>query len=1620
MSQNKYITNTFEKGLNLDSNPNNFIPGTYSYALNATIKDPDQVGVFGNENSNRLFCEFDSQIIGHGYIDEKDKWIIFTRNGLYLVDKQGEKEFIANDDEFGCNWNLDVCNWITPEIKTIDPCNETVVYWSSGCEYFKLNIDEMLSPERKAALKESMKPFKNQCSDITCEYFKVFKLSCAPKVSPVGYPRGGSLPCGAYQFAVKLKNNEGGETNWFTISDPVYIGSEHNQPGERSDGFIEVNLSALDCNYDYGELAVISTINGIVTAKLITRFNYVNDAYSYTYTGEEGDPIAIEEIIVKGKTYLEGQDLIQYNGNMLYYNIRQQKNLNYQRQANEIETSWVQYRVPYAIAKKYNLKSYMRGETYAFGIKFNSSDGRSTRVFHIPALGTSTNSGDNATSVPISTSPTAEIANGPDDEYRRTRTPKEDTVDDPQFDEFDSATTTQAEGATTDVTDGCDILTECEDCEEAAEHCNEDVPNIKEVITDFGDVLSSFGLDNPDDLSRDYASATPNEAGKKILESVEQRERTQTIKANVSVSKGDYAPMSENTETIEFSSLMAGLYFDAYGVPEIELQIDKVSLGPTIPKLEEDILYPDMKDCSGEYIYGDFANQQVRHHQVPWASDKPHYISNAIGVPSKYTPDADEYSDAYVDIIGPRFNNIHMPSEEELGFKLCERNPFTILQVPRTSKNKTIHSKGILTNLLRSSNDGKFYLYPSHGLNSEDSNVNRYIKIGDSRRDPNAILQNNYNFWSLDTMTKAHALNFTGVKLEGIASGIGQRHGLYERGKEPQDTFRGSRLDQRGARQGINLNAFERRTGFWSSVYRIYAPANEVVSPPAGAPYPLMNKYQQESVWLGANIPPIVDKSFKGDVLNHAAPITDAKAYYVALYRHLPNQYGDLTNMVYKPVLEAGFSNSGVIEGICGDIFIGFHSFIRTSYVSDKVGNKFPIGNMVPGKADRCVCDNPEDAIHSAAGKGITDLPKSGDKADARNWAGLHTNTTSHNWSTSNNEGTISDYYFPKTVKTLITYCGEFEVNPYLRQRGESLEDQVYKPLKREYGLDSSIDSNSGTGWENDYLNQFYWEDERPSRWKLIRKTLIRTIITHIAPILGVDMLLDGTAPLETVFTLGTAFFVIGIWNQLSKVLFSNHYIDELLGMPVCRTDDEGGEEDRYINNFFQNYKKHNPDLNSENKVEVFYGLPVPYYTCDCDNCDDTTTSEIFISDEQQQGSHLDAYSVVRPKNVINIPASKGTLTDIFINGTDLWAHTTEQLIPLRYGRVHQATSLGDIILGEGPILSKPVGISEGVYEGRAGLISPQHAINTQYGRVFVDYKAKKLFLFGESLIELSNTRVYNHFKNKLHYCEVGSCENEHIKPNDIALGIDPRTDRLLITKRGIGDDHWTMSYDFQLQQWISFHSYTPNFYIWDRANMISGTDTELWIHDVKCNYQTFMGKFYPHILEFNINDSDILNEVFKSALLYTDASKCQGCDSLNLLDRDVTYNTIWARNPYQTTGPLPTTFITPRKANKEDIEYRSSDKFEVALSKDNVLWSYNELKDRTKSIDSSMYEKQACGVEITPINFVDSMDPLSFKSNIHLNNHLFIRFIFDKFADYKLYTYSHLTLTNKKPELYG
>ena len=379
------ITNTFEGGMMLDF-PESIQPkGTYRYARNAVLIDRESIGIsISNEESNALSAAVGTAVVGHFFIERLNSTFIFSEGdeiGIFDHDKEIYTE-IAKASEFDCKWGFNQCEWISAEYKTMQPCDEIYVYFSSNCVYYRINITELMSQTRKknliASIKEGNKRAIN--CDYSCEYFRLFHCVCTPKISSDVNERGGhKLEGGVYKFAVQLQDKEGNTTNWSEVSQPIYVGSESNNQGEVTQASINIHLTGLDCRFDVANIAVIDGFGG---AKVVASVPYATNGVTFTYYGQDGRAISLEEIIVKGKKYFRGRSLAQKDSRLFLYNIRQEKNPNMQRRVFEsARLKFITIETDVKTAERYNLKSLQRGENYMFGVVYKYCDGTHSPVF---------------------------------------------------------------------------------------------------------------------------------------------------------------------------------------------------------------------------------------------------------------------------------------------------------------------------------------------------------------------------------------------------------------------------------------------------------------------------------------------------------------------------------------------------------------------------------------------------------------------------------------------------------------------------------------------------------------------------------------------------------------------------------------------------------------------------------------------------------------------------------------------------------------------------------------------------------------------------------------------------------------------------------------------------------------------------------------------------------------------------------------------------------------------------------------------------------------------------------------------------------------------------------------
>jgi hypothetical protein len=1133
---------------------------------------------------------------------------------------------------------------------------------------------------------------------------------------------------------------------------------------------------------------------------------------------------------------------------------------------------------------------------------------------------------------------------------------------------------------------------------------------------------------DPADLLKNPVDAinTLRQASKDLITAVEKRERFAFDYTPHSVNKSfGYSSDSLSTHNDHsnkhFDSDEMVMTYDDNGnikiisnlgmevLPGVYKKYPIIARGRTKPKIETNT-YPCVRDCYGNQIYCGKGGSPVTHHTFPKNTEIPFWVPKSSGDGSTFQSDS-SIMDGYAIILGVEFTNINVPGN--IKSMLCASNPYTIGIVKRDSSNASIVLKGLGTEMYTGPNQGKQYLYYKYGMNSMEK-ISKYIDntaIGPGTRfGGTADDTSNISIYSLDQLARGPYLNGTHLIREGTFKATGARHMLYSKGLAQKDN-RARRRDQSGSVHTMIVQEFNPSDARLPIQGQVYAEANAAISPTSGG-IPFMNKSGQSCVWVtaGGAGRGINDNSFVGDVLQDQAPITDAEGDYFSIFKEMPSQYGDITSLNYVPILQArGFDQS--IRGLVGDVYIGIYSFVKTGYVSDRVGNFFPIGAMVDGKVDRCICDDPNDAAHSLTGNWYwKELPRDGDAADAKRWAGTHTTGITKTWQESQGQETESHYYYPATTKHLIEYVGEFEANPWLRQKSDLLAEQIPNEIKPIY----NIHSKDGTGgdWEIGYLNQYYKLIEQASAAQLAMKVLIKSFINLVLPLLGIEDWTNTNSGINFAGDMLSMVIQIGVWLMVSQVLFTNDFVDKFLRLDPCRRDEEGGE-DQTIEDWFENYSAYNNDYSIDYFYPTIKGLPLEYTGCIATN---SVTNMYYISETNDIAYYINGYQVVKPNNKVSLEETYGKITKMYVIGSSLYIHTTGGIYKTQSGQIVTPTNVGDMLLGTGNLLSYPQLITNTSDEGLFGLQHPNHGKMIDKGFIFVDYNAKQLILFtGNNFEVLSNesTKMSSFFKKYLDFCNDKDCkfEQKNGTPH-FAFGVDNRYDRLLFSKSD-GNNSFTLSYDVLSKRWVSFHSYKPQEYHNDRNMLYTIYNNGLYKHDVYDKYTTYYGNFEGIILDYTAtHDQDTFS--WLQAEIFTEAKKG------NNRDRDVTFNKVGMVNSWQSVGYINLNVVKNTDNNANNTIDKIKDKTSsIDLTRLGSSFRYNEIFDYTLNHESENLSYDVCNPEPILKNYGDYADrnDQAYINRIVTDNYQYYRFIFNTFADIKLYIKKIETMISKKPQ---
>lgn len=385
------ITNNFnagQAGLNMDQTIAQIAKGKLTYALNAAVENFDSSSVNyqnepGNEPcyNNDNFFPADYTVIGNHFIPEKNKHIFFLVNSGTGASQIG---YMENND---CTYRVlladaclafDIDYPVHKVVHRVTNC-ATEIYWTDAINPRRyLNIDDVPT------------------SDI-CNRLKIQPNFTIPQLDVIDVINGGELTAGTYQFAIQYCDALGfGYTSYYSVTNPLSISNvqvtspDFNYSVNRS---VRLNISNLETTgyFDYYNLAVIKTVNGIESVELVGTYYIDSAATQYTYTGQNQTQIklSLNDIFEKFPYYDVAEDVTSVQDILVWDGLTSNDRINYQSIATQIALKWETYKLPATenYANEINtaeLRGYLRDEVYAFEIVFLLKNGRQTDGFHIP------------------------------------------------------------------------------------------------------------------------------------------------------------------------------------------------------------------------------------------------------------------------------------------------------------------------------------------------------------------------------------------------------------------------------------------------------------------------------------------------------------------------------------------------------------------------------------------------------------------------------------------------------------------------------------------------------------------------------------------------------------------------------------------------------------------------------------------------------------------------------------------------------------------------------------------------------------------------------------------------------------------------------------------------------------------------------------------------------------------------------------------------------------------------------------------------------------------------------------------------------------------------------------
>lgn len=478
----------------------------------------------------------------------------------------------------------------------------------------------------------------------------------------------------------------------------------------------------------------------------------------------------------------------------------------------------------------------------------------------------------------------------------------------------------------------------------------------------------------------------------------------------------------------------------------------------------------------------------------------------------------------------------------------------------------------------------------------------------------------------------------------------------------------------------------------------------------------------------------------------------------------------------------------------------------------------------------------------------------------------------------------------------------------------------------------------------------------------------------------------------------------------------------------------------------------YNKDYSKQNKENAFSILP-PNYTSEI--CKYTYPNRVIYSNPSFNDEQSDKWLIFSANDYYDFPREYGALKVLkgIENTKVLCIFENTFSVYNAYNTVK--TSTKDALIGNGGMFATPpleYNKSEVGYGGTNNNV----VYTSNNGTFWIDSERTKIYnLSGQGFAEMSDSkfkmeRFFNNnlgFKIKEYFPDVYT--DNAFKGIGFSMGWDEKNSRLFITKldyepisnevaydsvnkvfynktsnkvlklldsKYFCDKSFTIALKTDVQRWVSFYSFKPNYYISHPTYFQTGiTSGGVWSHELSNKiYQTYYNTVYPYVLEYVVNNG--VQTDYLQSLTYSQEIKEYYGDNeyYTIPDGAVNFTKAIIYNTTQSTGLL--NLVPKPKGNLS--QFMAYPKI-LQDSKD-ILYTYYENKFSFNTFwDISLNQKNRQPIFVDSCNslYEKTLNPLfhDYNQKVHAKNRIRgefckVRLIQDAYNRYKFINFFNIT----------